>query len=175
MANEEEKAELQSKLTMLLAKRFGGAGDDAWSRAFEAYDTDRNGQISMAELERLLEDADIGNFLTRRAWAGGVMDALDKDASSTISKLELLSALSKAKHTSTLITSTPAVPSSPAPGTSWTTAPPPPPSTTQSYEPPPGSSWTTAPGVPSSSTKKGDNTPLLLAGLALAALWVLRK
>jgi len=65
----------------LVQERFGGD----YHRAFAYYDTNGDGRIDRAELGRLLEDAGIGNWLTRGAWASGIVAALDANKDGTIS------------------------------------------------------------------------------------------
>jgi Ca2+-binding EF-hand superfamily protein len=90
MATEAQKQELVEKVSKLVTDRFGGD----FSRAFEHYDSGRkDGRIDKAELEALLKDADVGNWLTRGAWAAGIIDALDADKDGTISAEEFQAAL----------------------------------------------------------------------------------
>lgn len=84
MASEEQRRELDEKVTALVRGRFGG---DAQA-AFRHYDADGDGGINQAELKTLLADAGIGNGLTRWAWADGIMDAVDTDRDGHISWAE---------------------------------------------------------------------------------------
>src|SRR5262245_5425818 len=81
MATEAQKRELTDKVTRLIQDQFGGD----YHKAFAHYDTNGDGRIGRAELGRLLEDAGIGNWLTRGAWEVGIVAALDADKDSTIS------------------------------------------------------------------------------------------
>jgi len=82
MGAESQKRELTDKVTTLINDRFGGD----YHKAFEHYDSDkRDGKINKAELGELLKDAGIGNWLTRGAWADGIIAALDADKDGTIS------------------------------------------------------------------------------------------
>jgi Ca2+-binding EF-hand superfamily protein len=82
MATDAQRQELTDKVTKLVADRFGGD----FRKAFEHYDSGkRDGRIDKAELGKLLEDAGIGNWLTRGAWADGILAALDADKDGTIS------------------------------------------------------------------------------------------
>ena len=89
MASEAQQHELTGKVTRLIAERFGGD----YNRAFAHYDANGDGRIDQAELGRLLEDAGIGNWLTRGAWATGIIAALDADKDSTISGPEFRAVL----------------------------------------------------------------------------------
>lgn len=85
MASEYQLRELVDKVSRLFAERFG----DDYRKAFEHYDRDKkDGGINRAELLQLLEDADIGNWLTRGAWAHGILAALDTDKDGAISRAE---------------------------------------------------------------------------------------
>jgi hypothetical protein len=92
MATEAQKRELTDKVTRLIQERF--AGD--YGRAFAHYDSNGDGRIDRAELGRLLQDAGIGSWLTRGAWASGIVAALDADKDSTISAAELQAVLHSA-------------------------------------------------------------------------------
>ena len=50
--------------------------------------TEEPGKISKAELIKLLEDAGVGNWLTRGPWADGIITALDTDQDGLISSSE---------------------------------------------------------------------------------------
>jgi Ca2+-binding EF-hand superfamily protein len=90
MATDAQKQELVDKVSKLVADRFGGDYD----RAFAHYDSaPKDGRITKAELGELLKDAGIGNWLTRGAWARGILAALDADKDGTISRPEFEAAL----------------------------------------------------------------------------------
>jgi Ca2+-binding EF-hand superfamily protein len=89
MANEAQKKELQDKVNKLVAERFGGD----YQRGFEHYDKNKDGKIGRDELVSLLHDAGIGNWLTRGAWAAGILAELDTDKDGTISQTEFRSVL----------------------------------------------------------------------------------
>jgi len=91
MATEAQTRELTDKVTRLIQDRFGGD----YSKAFAHYDSDGDGRIDRGELTRLLEDAGIGNWLTRGAWVAGVVAALDADKDGTISGPELEAVLNQ--------------------------------------------------------------------------------
>ena len=75
MASEENRRELEVKVTALVAARFGGD----YKAAFDHYDTNGDGFIGQDELKVLLVDAGVGNSLTRWAWAAGIVAELDTD------------------------------------------------------------------------------------------------
>jgi Ca2+-binding EF-hand superfamily protein len=81
MASEEQRQEIDDKLTALVTTRFGGD----CRAAFAYYDADGNGTIDKDELKTLLKDAGIGSGLTRWAWAKGIMGEVDTNADGGIS------------------------------------------------------------------------------------------
>jgi Ca2+-binding EF-hand superfamily protein len=81
MANEEQRQEVDDKVTALVRSRFGGD----YRAAFAHYDSDGSGAIDRAELTALLKDAGIGSGLTRWAWAKGILEEMDTDADGGIS------------------------------------------------------------------------------------------
>lgn len=82
----DNERELKTKLTALVNKRFGKNG---WSKAFAAFDKDKDGNINSKELASILEEAGVGNVFTRGQWVSGVLSKLDKDKTSKISLAEL--------------------------------------------------------------------------------------
>ena len=89
MASEAQKKELQDKVTGLVAGQFGGD----YHRAFVHYDQTKDGKINKDELVELLKDAGVGNWLTRGAWADGIIAELDTDQDGTISGAEFAAVL----------------------------------------------------------------------------------
>ena len=84
-ATEAQKNELRDKVSKLVRDRFGGD----YHKAFDHYDSDvKDGKISSRELAKLLGDAAIGNWLTRSAWASGIIAELDTDKDGSISESE---------------------------------------------------------------------------------------
>jgi len=67
MANEEQKQEIDDKVTALAKTRFGGD----YNAAFAHYGADGNGMNYKDEL-KALSDAGIGSGLTRWAWANRI-------------------------------------------------------------------------------------------------------
>lgn len=94
MASDEQKQEVDDKVTALVATRFGGN----YRAAFAHYVADGNDMIDKDELKALLKDAGIGNGLTRWAWAKGIMSVVDTSGDGTISWAEF-EALFRAKKT----------------------------------------------------------------------------
>jgi hypothetical protein len=84
MASEENRQELEAKVTVLVATRFGGD----YRAAFGHYDADGDGAISKDELTTLLADAGVGSGWTRWAWASGVMAELDTNGDGVIAWAE---------------------------------------------------------------------------------------
>jgi hypothetical protein len=80
MASELQKKELSEKVSTLVGTKFGGD----YSIAFRHY-ADSNGKVSKDGVKALLRDARIGSILTRWAWAGAVVAALDADGDGVIS------------------------------------------------------------------------------------------
>jgi Ca2+-binding EF-hand superfamily protein len=84
VASEDQRRELDEKVTALVKSRF--AGD--YQAAFTHYDADQSGTIDADELKTLLHDAGIGNALTRGAWVRGIIKELDADGDGGISWAE---------------------------------------------------------------------------------------
>jgi Ca2+-binding EF-hand superfamily protein len=84
-ATEAQKNELRDKVSKLVRDKFGGD----YHKAFDHYDGDvKDGRISRRELAKLLGDAGVGNWLTRGAWASGIIAELDTDKDGSISEAE---------------------------------------------------------------------------------------
>lgn len=80
MASEAQKKELADKVLSLVEQKYGGD----WDAMFWYY-AGKNGTGTLVDREELLcllKDAGIGNWMTRNAWADGVMEEVDttKDA-----------------------------------------------------------------------------------------------
>ena len=88
-----EQAELVEKIKKHLVREFGDAGMESMRKLFERYDRDGDRKISGDELQRLLEDAGVGNSLTRGAWVRGVIGALDRNADRKIDWDEFVAAV----------------------------------------------------------------------------------
>ena len=84
MGSEDQRREIDEKVTALVRARFGGD----YRAAFAHYDADGNGTIDKDELTALLKDAGIGSGLTRWAWAKGIMGEVDADGDGGISWAE---------------------------------------------------------------------------------------
>jgi len=70
---DENVKELKDKVSKLVNKKFGGD----YKKAFDYYDANKDAGVDAAELKKLLEDAGVGNSLTRGAWVKGIMNRLD--------------------------------------------------------------------------------------------------
>ena len=57
------------------------------------YDHTKEGKVNRDELVEPLQDAGVGNWLTRGAWADGIIAELDADRDGTISATEFESVL----------------------------------------------------------------------------------
>lgn len=69
-----EVRELTEKIRALVDTRFGGDLD----AAFRHYDRRGDRALDRDELGRLLEEAGVGNFLTRGAWVSGIIEHFDR-------------------------------------------------------------------------------------------------
>jgi hypothetical protein len=69
-ANEKE---LKEKVGALVSSQFGGD----YKKAFTHYDTSKDGSVTKGELVQLLEDAGVGNGITRGIWAKKIIEKLD--------------------------------------------------------------------------------------------------
>ena len=71
------ETELVTKVRQLLVKRCGNDDSGALRESFFAYDKNRTGHLEPEELQQVLEDAGIGNKLTRGMWVKGILARLD--------------------------------------------------------------------------------------------------
>lgn len=69
-ANEKE---LKQKVGALVSSKFG----NDFKKAFTHYDRDKDGAVTKGELVELLEDAGVGNGITRGIWAKKIIEKLD--------------------------------------------------------------------------------------------------
>jgi Ca2+-binding EF-hand superfamily protein len=83
-ATQVQKNELRDRVGKLVMDRFGGD----YHKAFDYYDEDKDGKVSSRDLVKLLGDAGVGNWLTRGAWASGIIAEMDTDKDGSISKAE---------------------------------------------------------------------------------------
>jgi hypothetical protein len=90
-AKEEDKdvKELKDKVGGLVKNKFGGD----YKKAFDAYDSNKDGAIDAAELGKLLEDAGVGKPWTRPMWVSGIMKEMDKNKDGKIQWSEFESAI----------------------------------------------------------------------------------
>jgi hypothetical protein len=83
MATIAQQRELEQKLARLITDQFHG---DIHA-IFNHYAA--KGRLSKPELMALLKDATIGNWLTRGAWADGILHELDRDKDGAITQADL--------------------------------------------------------------------------------------
>jgi hypothetical protein len=83
----EAEKELKDKVTKLVDSKFGGD----WDKAFAHYaaKSGAGAEVERDDLLLMLEDADIGSWLTRGAWADGIMEEVDVSKDKRISREEL--------------------------------------------------------------------------------------
>lgn len=83
MATEAQKQEIKDKVTRLVDSKYGGD----WTKMFTFYagQSEAPDEVERKELVVLLEDAGIGNWITRGQWADGIMEDLDTSANNKIS------------------------------------------------------------------------------------------
>lgn len=86
-----QSQEVIQKVQVLVKTKFNGD----FMFAFKAYDLDHNGKLGHKDVSKLLEDAGVGNWLTRGVWASGVISELDLDDDGTVSIPELAFAMAK--------------------------------------------------------------------------------
>jgi Ca2+-binding EF-hand superfamily protein len=83
VASDSDKRELVRKVGELVRTRFGSN----YQSAFQHYARKRTAdpKVDRDELYDLLDDAGVGNGITRGAWASGIIRELDKDGDAKIS------------------------------------------------------------------------------------------
>jgi Ca2+-binding EF-hand superfamily protein len=82
---DQNEIELKDKIQRLLLRKFGNTSRESMLKMFNEYDKNKNGNIDKGELEQLLKDADVGNGLTRGAWASGIIKKMDTGSDKSIS------------------------------------------------------------------------------------------
>jgi hypothetical protein len=70
---DENEKELKQKVGALVSTQFGGD----YKKAFTHYDSDKDGSVTKSELVELLEQAGVGNGITRGMWAKKIIEKLD--------------------------------------------------------------------------------------------------
>lgn len=80
--------EVIAKVKALVATKY----NSDYMAAFKSYDLDHNGRLGHKDVGKLLDDCNVGNWLTRGVWATGIINQLDKDRDGTISIPELMAA-----------------------------------------------------------------------------------
>ncbi|MBI4704276.1 MAG: EF-hand domain-containing protein [Deltaproteobacteria bacterium] len=83
MATPEQLDELKGKISGLVDTKFGGD----YTKAFNHYAelSGAGGLVERTDLLQLLEDAGVGSWLSRGAWADGIMKELDTNKDKGIS------------------------------------------------------------------------------------------
>lgn len=81
---ESDEEQLSRKVNELADKRFGGHTTANIRELFLSYDANGDGCASKKEVRKLLEDAGIGNGLTRGMWVDGIFGKLDADKNNCI-------------------------------------------------------------------------------------------
>ncbi|MBZ0118659.1 MAG: EF-hand domain-containing protein [Sandaracinaceae bacterium] len=89
--------ELADKVEKLLKRKYGSATGTTMRLLYTEYDANRDSKINRDELSKLLEDAGVGNGLTRGMWVNGVMDKMDSDSDGLITWEEYERAINDAK------------------------------------------------------------------------------
>ncbi|MBM4374671.1 MAG: hypothetical protein FJ095_06275 [Deltaproteobacteria bacterium] len=84
-----EEAELIEKVTRLVDSRF----KSDWRRAFDHYSSGSTAVVDRDQLIKLLDDAGIGNWVTRGAWADGVPNKMVTNGDKCVSWTEFQSVL----------------------------------------------------------------------------------
>lgn len=87
------ETELITKVKKLITDRHGVDDAAALRNTFEAYDRNQTGRLEPDELTRVLEDAGIGNKLTRGMWVKGILTALARDCRDALSWNDFASAV----------------------------------------------------------------------------------
>lgn len=70
---DENEKELKTKVGALVSSKFG----NDYKKAFDHYDRDKDGAVTKGELVELLEEAGVGNAITRGVWAKKIIEKLD--------------------------------------------------------------------------------------------------
>ena len=79
-----EVVELKRKVAELVQRGYGGD----YKKAFDHYDRDHDGRMTKEEITSMLSDAHVGTFVTRGAWADGILAKLDVNKDSGVSWAE---------------------------------------------------------------------------------------
>ncbi len=77
--------ELKTKLGAYVKNHFGGD----YKKAFEAFDSSKDGKLNRDELISALKKIGIGNGFTRGMWADGVLERCDKNGDGKVTWAEL--------------------------------------------------------------------------------------
>jgi len=85
-ASAEQIKELKDKFKQWVDAKFGGDWDKAFRSAANRSNSDNT--INREELLWALKQAGIGNWITRGAWADGIIESLDKGGDRKINERE---------------------------------------------------------------------------------------
>ena len=85
-ANEEQINELKDKFKNWVDAKFGGDWDKAFRYTANRNNTDNT--INREELLWALKQVGIGNWITRSAWADGIIKEVDKNSDGNIAEAE---------------------------------------------------------------------------------------
>lgn len=79
------ETEIISKVKNLITRRHGSDDHGALRATFEAYDQNQTGRLEPDELAKVLEDAGVGNKLTRGMWVKGILSRLARERHDALS------------------------------------------------------------------------------------------
>jgi hypothetical protein len=99
VGEEEDIKELKRKIKKLVDSKFGGD----YKKAFTHYDENNNKSINAEELEKLLKDADVGNWATRSRWVSGIIKRLDTNKNGEIEWSEFNAVIKESEKKTTTV------------------------------------------------------------------------
>jgi len=90
-----DEEELKAKIKALAVARYGSGDLASLEKLFRSFDNNNDGALEKSELTVLLEEAGVGNFLTRPTWAARIIERLDTNADKRVAWAEYLAVLPK--------------------------------------------------------------------------------